>query len=78
MDDFGAVTSKMQSDVLERVKEEFPPERLNPLDSMAVFNWLMHRSILHVVHLRLADIAARLVQSIKLNVDDTARVWLAQ
>lgn len=68
----------MQSDVLERVKEEFPPERLNPLDYMAVFNWLMHRSILRIVYLQLADVAARLMQSIKLNVDDTARVWLAQ
>ncbi|KAI9443983.1 ATPases with chaperone activity, ATP-binding subunit, partial [Lactarius indigo] len=65
--------------VLERVKEEFPPELLNWLDSMLVFNRLTRESILRVVDLRLEDVAARLMQRrIKLNVDDAARGWLAQ
>ncbi|KAN0135998.1 P-loop containing nucleoside triphosphate hydrolase [Lactarius tabidus] len=78
-DSSGAVTSETQTEVLERVKEEFPPELLNRLDSMLVFNRLMRDSILRVVDLRLADVAARLVQRrIKLDVDDAARKWLAQ
>jgi len=75
----GAVTSEARTEVLERVKEEFPPELLNRLDSMLVFNRLTHKSILRVVDLRLEDVAARLVQRrIKLDVDDAARRWLAQ
>jgi len=46
---------------------------------MLVFNRLAHESILRVVDLRLSDVAARLGQRrIKLDVDDAARVWLAQ
>ncbi|KAH9052308.1 P-loop containing nucleoside triphosphate hydrolase protein [Lactarius vividus] len=68
----GAVTSEAQT-------EEFPPELLNRLDSMLVFNRLSRESILRVVDLRLEDIAARLVQRrIRLDVDDAARGWLAQ
>ena len=78
-DSTGAVTSEARVEVLDRVKEEFPPELLNRLDSMLVFNRLTRDSILRVVDLRLADVAARLVQRrIKLDVDDTARKWLAQ
>ncbi|KAH9019291.1 P-loop containing nucleoside triphosphate hydrolase protein [Lactarius hengduanensis] len=75
----GAVTSEAQTEVLDRVKEEFPPELLNRLDSMLVFNRLTRESILRVVALRLEDVAARLVQRrIRLDVDDAARGWLAQ
>lgn len=65
--------------MLERVTEQFPPELLNRLDSMLVFNRLSHESILRVVDLRLSDAATRLAQRrIKLDVDDVARTWLAQ
>ncbi|KAI9436731.1 C-terminal, D2-small domain, of ClpB protein-domain-containing protein [Lactarius indigo] len=78
-DSSGAVTSEARTEVLERVKEEFPPELLNRLDSMLVFNRLTRESILRVVDLRLEDVAARLMQRrIKLDVDDAARGWLAQ
>ena len=78
-DSSGAVTSEARTEVLERVKEEFPPELLNRLDSMLVFNRLTRESILRVVDLRLEDVVARLAQRrIKLDVDDTARRWLAQ
>ncbi len=64
---------------MERVTEQFPPELLNRLDSMLVFNRLAHESILCVVDLRLGDVAARLAQRrIKLDVDDAARAWLTQ
>ena len=46
---------------------------------MLVFNRLTHDSILRVIDLRLADVAARLMpRRIKLNIDDAARRWLAQ
>jgi hypothetical protein len=47
--------------------------------TVLVFNWLSHDSILHVVDLRIRDVAARLGQRrIKLDVDDAARAWLAK
>ncbi|KAH8992997.1 P-loop containing nucleoside triphosphate hydrolase protein [Lactarius akahatsu] len=71
--------SETQTEVLDRVKEEFPPELLNRLDSMLVFNRLTRESIMRVVALRLEDVAARLAQRrIRLDVDDAARGWLAQ
>jgi ATP-dependent Clp protease ATP-binding subunit ClpB len=73
------VTPEARAEVLERVTEQFPPELLNRLDSMLVFNRLAHESILRVVDLRLGDVAARLAQRrIKLDVDDAARAWLTQ
>ena len=46
---------------------------------MVVFNQLGRKSMLRIVDLRLANVAARLVQRrMKLNVDDAARGWWAQ
>jgi len=78
-DDSGIITPLARTEVLERVSEQFPPELLNRLDSMLVFNRLSHDSILRVVDLRLGDVAARLAERrIKLDVDDAARTWLAE
>ena len=63
---------------MERTQEYFPPELLNRLDSIMVFNKLSRSSILKVVSLRLRDVADRLKhRRISLDVDDAARQWLA-
>lgn len=73
------MTSEAKDEVLERVSEHFPPELLNRLDSMLVFNKLSRKSILEVVSLRLRDVADRLKsRRIILDVDDGARDWLAK
>jgi ATP-dependent Clp protease ATP-binding subunit ClpB len=75
----GRVTNEAQAEVLERVGEVFPPELLNRLDSMLVFNKLSHESILQVVNLRLNEVAERLRdRRVKLDVDEDAREWLAK
>ncbi|KZT01006.1 P-loop containing nucleoside triphosphate hydrolase protein [Laetiporus sulphureus 93-53] len=75
----GVVTPEAREQVLERTAEYFPPELLNRLDSMLVFNKLSHESILQVVSLRLTDVAARLKhRRISLDVDQRAREWLAE
>lgn len=75
----GIVTPQAKQEVLERVSEYFPPELLNRLDSMQVFNKLSRKSILDVVSLRLKDVADRLRnRRITLDADDMAREWLAQ
>lgn len=64
---------------MERTAEYFPPELLNRLDSITVFNKLSRASILKVVDLRLEDVAARVRERrISLDVDEGARVWLAE
>ncbi|KAI0262358.1 P-loop containing nucleoside triphosphate hydrolase protein [Gloeopeniophorella convolvens] len=78
-DSSGSVTSEARAEVLGRVSEQFPPELLNRLDTMLVFNKLSHEPILRVVGLRLGDVATRLAQRrIKLDANDAARDWLAQ
>ncbi|KAI0676172.1 P-loop containing nucleoside triphosphate hydrolase protein [Trametes maxima] len=75
----GAVTPDARAEVLERTAEYFPPELLNRLDSMLVFNKLSQQSILRVVDLRLGDVQERLrPRRITVDVDDGARAWLAK
>ncbi|KII86098.1 hypothetical protein PLICRDRAFT_165795 [Plicaturopsis crispa FD-325 SS-3] len=74
----GVVTPSARDEVIERTTEYFPPELVNRLDSLLVFNKLSRESILQVVSLRLADVAGRLKdRRISLDVDDAARDWLA-
>ncbi|KAJ3848104.1 P-loop containing nucleoside triphosphate hydrolase protein [Lentinula lateritia] len=74
----GVVLPDARDEVLQRTQEYFPPELLNRLDSMLVFNKLSKQSILQVVSLRLNDVAERLKNKrIRLDVDESARGWLA-
>ncbi|PCH36477.1 hypothetical protein WOLCODRAFT_28615 [Wolfiporia cocos MD-104 SS10] len=78
-DNNGVVTPTARDEVLERTASYFPPELLNRLDSMLVFNKLSKQSILQVVSLRLSDVQDRLRdRRITLDVDDKAQEWLAQ
>ncbi|PIL30251.1 transporter [Ganoderma sinense ZZ0214-1] len=75
----GAIAPEARAEVLERTAEYFPPELLNRLDSMLVFNKLSKASILRVVDLRLADVAERLRhRRIVLDADAGAREWLVR
>ncbi|KAI6101707.1 P-loop containing nucleoside triphosphate hydrolase protein [Pisolithus croceorrhizus] len=75
----GTVTDEAKALVMERTSDYFPPELLNRLDSILVFNKLSRKSILDIVSLRLRDVASRLRdRRITLDVDDTAKHWLAK
>ena len=78
-DENGVVSKEARDLVLERTSEYFPPELLNRLDSILVFDKLSRESVLEVVSLRLKDVADRLQdRRITLNVDDGAKYWLAK
>lgn len=78
-DNNGIVTPEAREQVLDRTSEFFPPELLNRLDSMIVFNKLSRESILQVVSLRLKDVADRLKdRHIVLDVDDATNELLAR
>ncbi|KAG8221187.1 P-loop containing nucleoside triphosphate hydrolase protein [Butyriboletus roseoflavus] len=75
----GTVTEAAKTEVMERTSEYFPPELLNRLDAMLVFNKLSRSAILDVVALRLNDVAERLRdRRITLDVDEAARAWLVK
>lgn len=75
----GVVTPAACAAVLARTESHFPPELLNRLDATLVFNKLSRSSLLSVVDLRLADVAARVRERrITLDVEPTARSWLAE
>ncbi|TRM58807.1 P-loop containing nucleoside triphosphate hydrolase protein [Schizophyllum amplum] len=77
-DENGVVTATARDEVLERTSEYFPPELLNRLDAMLVFNKLSRGSVLQVVDLRLRDVSERLAhRRISIDVDERAREWLA-
>lgn len=64
---------------MERTQQYFPPELLNRLDSIQVFNKLNKKAILDVVELRLGDVAERLkAKRIKLDVTSQAKHLLAE
>ncbi|KAF8720590.1 hypothetical protein AX14_010884 [Amanita brunnescens Koide BX004] len=78
-DNNGGVTPEAREQVLDRTSEFFPPELLNRLDSMVIFNKLSRESILQVVSLRLKDVADRLKsRRIVLDVDDATKELLAR
>lgn len=75
----GVVTDAAKSEVMERTSEYFPPELLNRLDAMLVFNKLSPNAIFDVVALRLNDVAERLKdRRITLSVGEDARAWLVK
>ncbi|KAG2061360.1 P-loop containing nucleoside triphosphate hydrolase protein [Suillus hirtellus] len=75
----GVVTEEAKNLVIERTTEYFPPELLNRLDSILVFNKLSRQSILDVVALRLKDVASRLKDKrITLDIEAEPRNWLAE
>ncbi|KAF9233711.1 P-loop containing nucleoside triphosphate hydrolase protein [Melanogaster broomeanus] len=78
-DENGVVTDEAKKLVMERTTEYFPPELLNRLDSILVFNKLSRQAILDIVSLRLNDVAERLKdRRITLDVDEAAKNLLLE
>jgi len=75
----GVVTKEGRDLVMSGATSFFPPELINRLDTIQVFNKLTHQSILSIVSLRLGDVREWLKERrITLDVDDGAREWLAR
>ncbi|BEI83205.1 hypothetical protein CcaverHIS002_0310730 [Cutaneotrichosporon cavernicola] len=75
----GTVSASAKNAVLRDVNKFFRPELINRLDELVVFNKLPPSTILDIVNLRLAEVAARLAaKRITLDVTEPAREWLAK
>jgi ATP-dependent Clp protease ATP-binding subunit ClpB len=75
----GNITQSAKNEVMERLNESFPPELLNRLDSIQIFNKLTKDRIAEIVELRLEDVRERLTNKrITLNVTPQAKEKLVE
>ena len=68
-----------EAGVMERVREHFRPEFLNRLDEIVLFRRLQRVDMGSIVSIQLKRLEALLAdRSIRLELDDSARAWLAE
>ncbi|ANB14270.1 chaperone ATPase HSP78 [Sugiyamaella lignohabitans] len=73
----GTVSAQTKQQVLEAMKHYYPPEFINRLDDVVVFNRLSKKSLESIVDIRLREVQERLLdRRIKLDVDESAKQWL--
>ena len=78
MDDATADYERMQSRVMENLKEHFRPEFLNRVDDIIVFPQLSESEILQIVDLFVGRLAKRLAeQDMSIELTNTAKVLMA-
>ncbi|PKC60494.1 hypothetical protein RhiirA1_539808 [Rhizophagus irregularis] len=75
----GKVSDLTKSAVLDIVRRHFPPEFVNRIDDMVVFNRLTRMALRDIVDVRLREVQVRLKDKhIKVDVDEHAKAWLAE
>lgn len=73
------VSGKTRELVIDALRRSYPPEFINRLDEIVVFNRLSKKSLERIVNLRLDEVRARLTdRRITLDVDDKAKEWLSK
>lgn len=76
-DDSGKVSKEAREQVINTMKTFYPPEFINRVDDVVVFNRLSKSSLRHIVDLRIDEIQDRLVdRRIQLQLTDEAKEWL--
>jgi ATP-dependent Clp protease ATP-binding subunit ClpC len=71
--------AKMESVIRKELKNKFPPEFLNRLDDMVLFEQLSEDSILKIVDIELTDVCERLFdQGIQIKFTKTAKLFLVK
>ena len=75
----GHVSQNAQAEILAAVARHFPPELVNRLDNLLIFNKLSHEVVGSIVDLRLKEIQRRLDdRRITLDAGPEARKWMAE
>lgn len=76
--DSGKITDEVRTQVTDSLALHYPPEFINRLDDIVVFNRLSKISLRHIVDLRMAELAER-VSSRQIKFDFTPQVgdWFA-
>ncbi|SFR16703.1 ATP-dependent chaperone ClpB [Poseidonocella sedimentorum] len=74
----GADSAQAKRDVMDAVRAHFRPEFLNRLDDMIIFDRLAREDMGGIVEIQLRNLFKRLAtRKIRLELDDAARLWLA-
>ena len=77
-DESGVVSKEVREKVVDSLKLHYPPEFLNRLDDIVVFNRLSKNTLRKIVDLRLEEVKERVSsKQIKLDVSKKAADWLA-
>ncbi|GAV56116.1 hypothetical protein ZYGR_0BA00220 [Zygosaccharomyces rouxii] len=75
--DDGAVSKDVKNKVIEAMKRLYPPEFMNRIDELLVFNRLSKDVLRSIVDIRLEEIQERINEKrMKLNLTDAAKNWL--
>ncbi|KAJ1974714.1 chaperone ATPase hsp78 [Dimargaris verticillata] len=76
--DAAPLSPAVRDAVLSVARHHFPPEFINRIDDLIVFNRLARSALRNIVDIRLDEVQQRLHERrIRLDVDDSAKLWLA-
>jgi ATP-dependent Clp protease ATP-binding subunit ClpB len=73
----GADPSQARRDVMDAVRAHFRPEFLNRLDETIIFDRLKREDMSGIVDIQLSRLLRLAARKIRLELDDAAKVWLA-
>lgn len=77
MGEDGKVSKPTKSKVIDAVKKSYPPEFINRIDELIVFNRLSKEVLRSIVDIRVKEIQERLVDKrMSLNLSNSAKEWL--
>ena len=77
LDNNGKVSKATQTKVIEAMKKTYPPEFINRIDDVLVFNRLSKDVLRSIVDIRLQEIQDRIADKrMKLNLSESAKEWL--
>lgn len=77
-DDSGEIQGSVKAAIKENLSHHYPPEFLNRLDDVIIFNRLSRRSLRNILDIRLDEIRTRLDDKrIRIHVSDDAKEYLA-
>lgn len=75
------VSDSVRKEVLSVVKSTYPPEFINRLNNLIIFNKLSKKAMLKIVDIRIREIQQNLEEnqkSFKLNVEDEVKKWIIE
>ncbi|CCH45395.1 ATP-dependent Clp protease ATP-binding subunit ClpB [Wickerhamomyces ciferrii] len=77
--DTGIVSESTKNKVIEEMKHNYPPEFINRIDDVLVFNRLSKKVLRNIVDIRLKEVQERLNDKrITLELSDEAKDWLTE
>ncbi|CAL9736564.1 heat shock protein 78, mitochondrial [Monosporozyma servazzii] len=75
--DSGIIDPKVKEKVIEKMKKSYPPEFINRIDDILVFNRLSKKVLRSIVDIRMNEVQERLIDKrMTLELSDEAKEWL--